>query len=88
MSAILPVLARLRLPHWPALWLPVFLLWPLLALAFALCLAAAVPAALVLRAPRRKVLLAVVETFHMLCALRGTRIRVSNADADFDISFY
>ena len=88
MSWLLPVFARLRLPRLPALWLPVFVLWPLLAMCFALCFALVVPLALLVRAPPRQALLVVVETFHMLCALRGTRISVTDAQADFDVSIY
>ena len=84
MNWLMPALARLRLPKLSALWLPVSLLWPLFALAFALV----VPLARLLNAPPRQAVHAVLETFYMLCALRGTRISVSNADADFDVSFY
>lgn len=88
MNWLMPAFARLRLPQLPALWLPVFLLWPLLALFFALAFALVVPLARLLNAPPRQAVHAVLETFYMLCALRGTRISVSNADADFDVSFY
>ena len=88
MSWLMPAFARLRIPRLPALWLPVFLLWPLLALCFALAFALAVPLARVLKAPPRQVLYALLQTFQMLCALRGTQISVSNPDAHFDVSFH
>ena len=84
MSPVLPLFARLRLPHLPALWLPLFLLWPLIALCFALLL----PLALLWPAPRGRTLAALGETFLVLCALRGTQITVKNAESDFDVSFY
>jgi hypothetical protein len=83
-STVLPLLARLRVPHLPALWLPLFLLWPLLAACFALL----VPLALLWPAPRGRTLAALGESFRLLCALRGTQISVKNAESDFDVSFY
>lgn len=84
MSGVLPVLARLRVQPLPALWLPLVLLWPLIALCFALL----VPAALLWPAPRARSLAALAESFHVLCALRGTQISVKSHDSDFDVSFY
>jgi len=83
-SSVLPVLARLRVSPLPALWLPLFLLWPLIALCFALLL----PAALLWPAPRAKTLAALAEAFHVLCALRGTRICMKSSAADIDVSIY
>jgi len=84
MSGVLPVFVRLRLPHLPALWLPFFVLWPLIALAFALL----VPVALLWPAPRGKALAALGYSFHVLCALRGTRVSIRSNDEDFDVSFH
>jgi hypothetical protein len=77
-----PLLLRVRLvaPHhrWPTLWLPVFLLWPLV---FVLVLALALPALLLscIIAPRSigAVLAVVFAAYALLCALRGTLIDVS-----------
>lgn len=77
-----PLLLRVRLVapnhRWPTLWLPVFLLWPLL---FVLVLLLGLPALLFLciAAPRSvgPVLSVVFAAYATLCATRGTSIDVN-----------
>ena len=75
----LPALLRLRLPRWPTLWLPLFLLWPLILLVFVV-LAVAL-SVLEARAGKRRtsVFESVVSLWQLLCALRGTRVDVEAA---------
>lgn len=77
-----PLLLRVRLVaprhRWPTLWLPLFLLWPLL---LPLVLLLAVPALLLLCvvAPRSigAWLSVVFAAYALLCATRGTSIDVN-----------
>lgn len=82
-----PVVARVQVPGWPTLWLPLLVLWPLLLVLFFLLLCVAVPLAVLHAAPPRAVLSAVFESFHILCALHGTEIRVSTPGQDTDSSW-
>lgn len=67
---MMPALARVEfLPHGPPLWLPLFLLWPLVFSIFLLgfVLALAVPG------PSAGAYRALFAAYRMLCALRGFR---------------
>lgn len=83
--ALLPLAARVQTPGWPALWLPVFLLWPVIIAVFCLAL----PLCVLVPAPRRSVFTALVATYHMLCALHGTEVTVTSAKhSTWNVSLY
>jgi hypothetical protein len=73
MSTRLPALARVEfLPFGPPLWLPLFLLWPLV---FAIFLFGFV-LSLVVPGPSTGTYRALVAAYRMLCALRGFHAEV------------
>ena len=88
-----PALVRLRLRGpsraWPTLWLPLFLLWPLLLVLFllvavcgvlALCIAAQVSVA--------RAIELFVSAYRVLCATRGTHVDVVGERAQILIAVY
>jgi hypothetical protein len=86
-----PALLCLRIPHrpWPPLWLPLFLLWPLLLLFFALaasCGVLVLCVALQISIARSAQL--VLSVYALLCAVRGTRVDVVGAQSRLLIAIY
>lgn len=77
-----PILLRAKTLRWPALWVPVVVLWPLYLVVFVVGLLFSLPLAAALRAPVRAVLLALLETFRLLCALHGSQLVLSRSAAD------
>ena len=69
---VLPVAARVQRGSWPAVWLPLFVLWPLIIAVFALALTLSVFAP----APRRAVLATLLASYDVLCALHGTTVEL------------
>lgn len=69
----LPLAVRVKRGGWPALWLPLLVLWPLvLAL---LCLA--LPLWLLVPAPRRSLAELLVASYQTLCAAHGAEFEFS-----------
>jgi hypothetical protein len=73
---LLPLAVRIKTPGWPALWLPVFLLWPFVFAVFCLAL----PLCVLVPAPSRAVFTLLVASYRMLCALHGTEVRVTSPE--------
>jgi hypothetical protein len=80
----MPALARIELPHGPALWLPVFLLWPMV---FAIFLCGFV-LALVVPGPVARSYRSLFAAYRVLCALRGLRAEVRAEGAHFALSIH
>ena len=84
---VLPIAARVQRNGWPALWLPLFLLWPVLLAAF--CLALPLCLLLALPASRHAALSALVTSYELLCALHGTEIQIdASRDEAWRIALY
>lgn len=82
---ILPMAVRVKKQHYPALWLPVVVLWPLFIAFFCLAL----PLCAALTTPRRNVMAALGATYQMFCALHGTEVEVTDAEhGSWTISLY
>lgn len=86
-----PALVRVRVQGSESrrrLWIPVFLLWPLLALATALALPVCVLVAALCwrRGLSRPILLAVPWLLYLLCSLRGLRVDVAGGDGRVFVS--
>ena len=82
---------RLRTPEhaWPTLWLPLFLVWPLLFLLLVLLALIALLVAIVLdprQVARAFVLMGAL--FTVVCGLRGVRIDVAGEGGQVLISFH
>jgi hypothetical protein len=71
---LLPLAVRIKTPGWPALWLPVFWLWPVVIAVFCLLL----PLCVLLPAPSRAVFALLASSYRMLCALHGTEVTVTS----------
>ena len=84
----LPSILRLRLPHFPTLWLPLFLLWPLILVLFVLLGVALL--VLERRAgPRhRSVFACLAGLWQLLCATRGMSVDVAAAETRVLVSIY
>jgi ABC-type spermidine/putrescine transport system permease subunit I len=84
----LPSMLRLRVPRLPTLWLPLFLLWPLVLLLFVLLFVAGF--ALESRSQRRRssVFECLAGVWQLLCATRGTTIDVEAATTRVCVSIY
>lgn len=67
---VLPVAARVQHSNWPAIWLPLILLWPLIIVLLFLVL----PLCLLVPTPHRPGLRLLGETYRLLCALHGTHV--------------
>lgn len=85
--SMLPAILRLRFRGWPALWLPLFLVWPLVPL----LLLGVFVAVYVLEAraavPRASAFARVASVWQLLCATRGIRVDVADP-IQFGISIY
>jgi hypothetical protein len=79
---------RLRIPRWPTLWLPLFLLWPLVLLLFVLL--SVVVFVLESRSEQRRssVFQCLVGVWQLLCATRGTTVDVEAATSRVCVSIY
>ena len=73
---ILPLAARVKHSGWPAIWLPLILLWPLIIAVFCLAL----PACVLVPAPRRAVFATLVASYQVLCALHGTSFELEEPE--------
>jgi hypothetical protein len=83
--SILPLAVRVQKRGWPAIWLPLFLLWPLVIVLFCLAL----PLSLLSPAPGRAVLAVLIASYRVLCALHGTQVEViSSEQSSWNISLY
>lgn len=80
---LLPIALRLKAPGWPAVWLPLLVLWPLFIALFCLALPLCV-----LLPPRRRVCAALGATYQVLCALHGTQVEVTGSDGAWNILLY
>jgi len=86
-----PALLRLRVPAraWPTLWLPLFLLWPLLFLIFALAASCGVLVLCVaLQVSLARAAQLVLSVYALLCATRGTHVDVVGARSRLLITVY
>ena len=82
---IMPLAVRVKRSGWPALWLPLIFLWPILIAIFCLAL----PLCVLVPAPRRSVFATLVATYDMLCSLHGTDVEVSVPEhGTWNISLY
>jgi apolipoprotein N-acyltransferase len=82
---ILPIAVRVKKQDFPAVWLPVIVLWPLFIAFFCLAL----PLCAALSTPRRNVMAALGATYQMLCALHGTQVEVTDSEhGTWAISLY
>jgi hypothetical protein len=84
MTWLLPMFMRVKLAWVPALWLPLFLLWPVVfsvfVLGFVLALVVPGPTARMFDAPRT--------AWRMLCGLRGARVEGRAANARYSFSVH
>jgi hypothetical protein len=69
---LLPWAVRVKCTGWPALWLPLFVLWPLIFAVFCLLL----PVCLVLPGRARSALGALRASYDVLCAIHGAEVEV------------
>lgn len=73
-SYVLPLAARVQRSGWPAIWLPLVLLWPLIIAVFCLAL----PLCLFMPAQRSAAVDTLGATYRLLCALRGTSVELGD----------
>jgi hypothetical protein len=88
-----PAILKLRLTNrdrgWPTLWLPLFLLWPLLLVVFVLgTTAAVVLLALSGQGSGPNAFRACIGVYRVLCATRGTHLDVVGPNAHVLIAVY
>jgi len=86
-----PALMRLQVVHrsWPSLWLPLFLLWPLLLLFFALAASCGVLVlCIALQISITRAVQLVLSVYALLCATRGTQVDVVGARSRLLIAVY
>jgi hypothetical protein len=88
-----PAFMRLRLTNrnsgWPTLWLPLFLLWPLLLVVFVLASTAAIVLlALSGQGSAPAAFRACVGAYRVLCATRGSHVDVVGPNAQVLIAIY
>jgi hypothetical protein len=82
-----PIWLRLDFDHWPKLWLPLFVLWPALIACFAFC--AALLAVWVSLQPQLHLghtTSIVGTTWRMLCATRGTELKIHSGTTRMSVS--
>lgn len=84
MTWLLPMFMRVKLAWAPALWLPLFLLWPVVFSVFVL----GSVLALVVPGPAARMFDALRTVWHVLCALRGTRVEVRAAGTQYIFSLH
>jgi hypothetical protein len=73
---VLPLAMRVQRNGWPAVWLPLIVLWPLIIAVFLLAL----PMCVLVPAPRRAVFSTLVASYRLLCALHGTTVEVDASE--------
>lgn len=87
-----PALLRLRWRGssggWPTLWLPLFLLWPLLSIVLALAAIGVLLLAIAAQVSLARAGELFASAYRVLCALRGTRVDVVAARSEVFISVY
>jgi hypothetical protein len=72
--SIPPFVLRVRRSGWPAIWLPLVLLWPLVFLAFCVAL----PVCLVSTSPNGSPLHTLIAAYRTICAVHGTKLELSS----------
>ena len=85
----LPSFLRLRIPRWPTLWLPLFLLWPLVFLMFVML--GVLVLVLEMRPGQRRrgaVFASLGGLWRLLCATRGVTVDVTAANSRVLVSIY
>lgn len=81
----LPMAARVQFSGWPAIWLPLILLWPVIIAVFCLAL----PMCVLVPQRRRAVFAALVASYQVLCALHGTKVELKEpATGTWHIALY
>ena len=88
-----PALMRLRVRApgraWPSVWLPIFVLWPVLLLAFVLAASCGVLMLCVaLQLSLARAFELVASAYALLCATRGTHVDVVGARSSLLITVY
>lgn len=83
-----PAVLGLRVKRAPTLWLPLFLLWPLLLLALLLLFVAALLLARGAPNPAGRAAACTHSLWRTLCAARGTRVDVDAATPLFHVSIH
>jgi hypothetical protein len=81
---VLPTLLRVRMGDALTLWLPLFLLWPLVLALFSLLLLVAVLAP----GPKGRALACWATAWQLLCATRGTHVDVRAPNARVLVSVH
>jgi len=82
---LLPMALRVQRTGWPAIWLPLILLWPVIIAVFCLAL----PLSVFIPAPRRSALSMLVASYRLLCALHGSDVELSAwAQSTWTFSLY
>jgi hypothetical protein len=82
---LLPIAARVQVSGWPAIWLPVIVLWPLFIALFCLAL----PTCVLVPAPRRAMFATLVASYQVLCSLHGTKVEIEEpATGTWNIALY
>jgi hypothetical protein len=81
---VLPLALRVKCGGWPAIWLPVIVLWPVILVVFGLAL----PLCMLVPAPR-SALAALAASYRMLCAMHGTEFELgTSAQRTWSFSLY
>jgi hypothetical protein len=83
-----PALLRLRIRRAPTLWLPLFLLWPLLLIALLLLFLTALVLARGRPNPGALAAACTASLWRTLCAARGTTVDVDAAQSLVRVSIY
>jgi hypothetical protein len=68
--------ARVQRSGWPAIWLPLILLWPLIIALFLLAL----PICLFVPIPRAAAFATLASSYQLLCALHGTELEIEEPE--------
>jgi len=71
---LLPLAVRVKRGGWPAIWLPLIVLWPVLFVLLGLL----VPLCLVLPGRARAALAALAASYRVLCATHGTEFELGD----------
>ena len=79
---LLPLALRVQAQGWPALWLPLVVLWPIILLLFGVGFLSC----LFIPTPKDRLFAALAACYRLLCALHGTRLDLTPQGWSF--SFY
>jgi hypothetical protein len=71
---VLPWVVRVKRGGWPAIWLPLFVLWPIILVVFGLLL----PLCLLLPGRARAALAALAASYRVLCATHGAEFELGD----------